>query len=264
MLNHIGPLYWLASGQDLRERANNPARVHARGWVIFYWGDPNQRGRELIDLHAETVIGRRDKSAALQLTVGEGDGNDGVMFTFKLPGFSLYLSAEGVLPKRLQPRTTHRGFTYPEPRELGVRIFGGNVWWHLWSAQNEWDSERNWRNAASQVRMPVWHVTDWVLGKEQTTKSPGMTHHASITHNGQVYPVTIAFTHLVYRRPRWPRRKHITRANIEMTTPIPVPSSESMYDLTGDPDDAIHSMSCPAATVEEALAQLRESLERDR
>lgn len=261
MLNHIGPLYWLASGQRLEERR---AWRHGRAWVKFYWGDPNQRARELVDLHAEAVIGRRDWSTALKLTVGEGDAADGVMLTVRLPGLSLYLSAEGVLPDRLRPRTTRRGLSYFEPRELGVRIFAGCIWWHLWSAQDDWESERNWRNPASQVRMPVWHVTDWLLGKAQTTKSAGMTHSASIDHNGQTYPVTIAFMHLTHHRPRWPSRTRITRADIEMGTPIPVPASEGMYDLTGDPDDAIYSMSCPASTVEEALARLRETLERDR
>jgi hypothetical protein len=262
-IRHIGNWYWHTHGQDLkREDNDNRTSINVRGWLYLYRGNPDTDGRKVIELNYQFVVNRaaRYESTAL-LTVGDGDGADGILLSLGAFGVRLHVGAEGVLPDRLQPRVPGR--SYPEEHQLGLRIFDGSIWWSLWSTPDEWDSRANWRDPRSCVRQPVWHVVDRVLGEMKIAKRELGTASAEIVHNGVTYPLTIAFTEHSYTRPRWFGKQVYYRANIEMSKPIPVPASEGIYELTGDPDDAIYSLSTNARTVDEAIAALRVSLERD-
>lgn len=256
----IGPWHWHTHGQDLK-REDGRVLLNRRGWLHLYRGDPDTTGRKVGELSYQLVVGSKRHTAMAMLTVGNGDGNDGVMVSFGFPGIRLYVGVEGILPDRWQPRAP--GKKYPEEHELGFNIHDGCIWWKLWSVDGE-DSRADWCNPESRIRQPVWHITDWVLGKQRNTKRDLATTTAEITHEQVTYPLTIAFTEQTVTRPRWFGKQVYYRANIEMSKPIPVPASEGIYELTGEPDDAIYSLSTSARTVDDALAALRESLEKNR
>lgn len=260
-IRNIGSFHWWAHGQDLK-REDGYALLNRRGWLHLYRGNPDTSGRKVGEVNYQLVIGSKRHTGTAMLTVGDGDGNDGVMLSLGFPGIRLYVGVEGILPDRWRPRVP--GKKYPEEHELGFSIHDGCIWWKLWSVDG-WDSRADWRNPESRIRQPVWHVTDWILGKSKHAKrvlESGVA--AVITHEHVTYPLRIEFTEHTYSRPRWFGRQILYRANIEMSKPIPVPASEGIYELTGDPDDAIYSLSTNARTVDDALAALRVSLERNR
>lgn len=257
----IGPWHWHTHGQDLK-REDGRALLNRRGWLHLYRGDPDTTGRKVGELSYQLVIGGSHRSVDMSLSVGGGDGSDEILLTLAVPGIRLYMGVEGILPDRWRPRVP--GKSYPEEHQLGFRIFDGSIWWSLWSTPDEWDSRKDWRDPRSSVRQPTWHVVDRVLGKQRNIKRDLATTTTEITHKQVTYPLTIVFTEQTVTRPRWFGKQVYYRANIEMSKPIPVPASEGIYELTGEPDDAIYSLSTPARTVEEAIAALRVSLEKNR
>jgi len=76
------------------------------------------------------------------------------------------------------------------------------------------------------------------------------------------YPVQVKLTEDRWTRSRWPWPLIVHRAHIESITGIPIPGKgENGWDCK---DDATFSLTCPAKSVEDAIATLRESAMRTR
>lgn len=141
-------------------------------------------------------------------------------------------------------------------RQIGLRVFSGALWIDIWRNDDEWRSN-DWR-----TRPIVIHPMDILFGKTKHTQKSLSITDTSISMPEGSYPVTVELYLSIWTRPRWPFAKRIKRANVELEKPIPVPGKgENSWDID---DDAIMSMTCPANTVEEAIAHVVESALRTR
>jgi hypothetical protein len=139
-------------------------------------------------------------------------------------------------------------------RELSLRCSDGAIRWRLWRHPDH-GRGRDWRDRS-------FYPLDFLLGRQQYSEGPRERHETTITFPEAAYPVAVELYTSTWKRPRWPKVLAVSRADVEMGTPIPIPGKgENSWDMD---EDAIWSITCPAATVEEALASLRESVERDR
>ncbi len=143
------------------------------------------------------------------------------------------------------------------------------------------DSERiiefSWHNSA--ITIALWghedrHWGTWrykyidlrnkLLGRAKYSEGPRETHEAVLTMPEAEYPLKVELYTATWKRRRWPRVKSIQRADVTVLAKggVPFPGKgENDWDLD---DDAVFEMTCPAATVEEAVEVLRASVVRDR
>lgn len=139
-------------------------------------------------------------------------------------------------------------------RELSLRCSDGAIRWRLWRHPDH-GRGRDWRDRS-------FYPLDFLLGRQQYSEGPRERHETTITFPEAAYPVAVELYTSTWKRPRWPKVRSASWADVEMGTPIPVPGKgENSWDMD---EDAIYSMLCRAATVEEAIASLSESVERDR
>lgn len=151
-----------------------------------------------------------------------------------------------------------------DAREIEVYWNGEAValFWSLWMRPHEWRrGEAKWRRGS-------FHPVDLLFGKQRYHKNI-LTEATPITitipGDPAPYPATVALEHPVWTRSRWPwwplRREHYT-ADIEIPAGIPIPGKgENSWDID---DDAVYGMSTPATTIDEAVAAVVASVERDR
>lgn len=134
--------------------------------------------------------------------------------------------------------------------------------WHLWMRPHEWRrSDAKWRRGS-------FYPLDFVFGRQRYVNEVLSKHEevpVTIPGDPTTYYATIALERPVWTRPRWPwwplKVTHRT-ADIELLYPIPLPGKgENPWDCG---DDATFSMSTAATTVDEAIAKLVASVERDR
>lgn len=188
-------------------------------------------------------------------------GDDDLSFYLALPLFALYLNLDCPTASRLVRHLIPAGY---EERVIEFQVRSGymgpecrgEMTWRLWSPDSSWSSRTpRWRDGS-------WSPIDALLGQEKYSSRVLSTHQAEIVFPEGGYSATIELFESTWKRPRWPRPKVIRRAKVEMHKPVPIPGKgENAWDIE---DDAIYSMTCPAATVEEAIGHLRASVERDR
>lgn len=257
-------------GQNLNgaweSRATGPMWQHGRGW-LRWWGCPETdltrgarragRHRPLLDLHAEWLfLTRQAHALAFGVTVGEGDGNDGLLLHVSVPFLaSLYFGVEGI-----------KAFHQPGwdgARRIEVRLelqrnCGGplSLWWSLWHSTMSWDSRTpRWRHGS-------FDVVDFVLGrpKYDTTMLEECT--TLVPMPERAYPARVKLFLATWRRPRWPFPTRLRCATVEVEGGIPHPGKgESGYDCG---DDATFSLTCPARTVAEAIGRMVGSVTESR
>lgn len=137
-------------------------------------------------------------------------------------------------------------------RQIGLRVFDGGIWIDLWR-NDEWNHRR---------RQIIFFPMDFFFGRHKHSEQKLSVHEATVSLPDGQFSAHVEMVMAEWKRPRWPFAKRIKRAHIELKTPIPVPGKgESDWDLG---DDAIMSMTCPANTVEEAIAHVVESALRTR
>jgi hypothetical protein len=221
-----------------------------RAWL--YLPAPPWRNSSSVCIGFEWHAG--EKHFGTHVTIGGQLSDDDVSLGLRVPLIgSLWLSVEGLTPWKWRPRADH---------ELGVSIHDGSIWWKLLCNSHEsrsnaplWDSRSRWRQ-------PVWHVVDWLLGKARYSSRKLSTHTAVYTPPEGEYPVTVTLTECTWKRARWPRPRTVRRAEIKMLKPVPIPGKgENSWDMD---EDAIYSLTTPAASVDEAMANLHASVMRDR
>jgi hypothetical protein len=201
---------------------------------------------------------------ALQFEVGAGDGNDGLALWIAFGLLSFHLSIEGILPIRFVEwgrkkalRTEYLGYEYMAwPRTTGVNIHHSTIWFEIWNWQHGWD--RNQPKWMSFNFCPI----DFLLGDRQYSSQEIGVYRQSVLMPEATYPVTIKLCADRWKRPRWPWPLIVKRAHIDCEIGIPKPGKgENSWDCG---EDATYGLTCPAASVEEAIEKLKSSVERDR
>lgn len=252
-----GALYWsiqnMNRGWDSRGGAKGPLwkRGRARLWLRLTRAQRADRASAW-SFGVGWAFGGRACRASL--TLGDWGDDTDIGLSFAVPGVSLHLDVENILPSHWRPK---------EGRDLGFFVADGCIFVKLWCSLHEWHSDKPLWDAGSSKRQPVLHVANWLLGKMKHTEFPLETQRATVTLPEGAYPVLIQFAAHTWKRPRW-RARTVVRANVQILTEsgIPIPGKgENDYDQD---EDAIYSLSTPAATVETALAALYASVERDR
>lgn len=139
-------------------------------------------------------------------------------------------------------------------REINLRVHSWAFWWNLWTYPGE--SYDRWNEGC-------FHIDDFFLGRNEHSESPREHYDTFLEMPEGAYPVTVELYTSTWTRKRCPWiRRSVRRAKIEIEGGVPVPGKgENSYDCD---DDAIFSSTAPAASVDEALRALKESVLHDR
>lgn len=176
---------------------------------------------------------------------GDGRGYD---FDVGLGVVTLYFHLTGIGAFHSWGRTTGAVISWD----------GGDV-----SARLEWDHDDScW---------PPEHGKEWSVNLTNMLLGRRQYHEGAVTLAGEYsldmpegrYRCKVQLREDSWSRPRW-RTLRIKRAIVDVLTEggVPVPGKgENSWDCD---DDATFGMTCPAATVDEALSRLRESVLRTR
>lgn len=217
---------------------------HGRGWIHLPFK---------LEFTVEWVFGRKSHYCGFELEILSGDCNDSLGFNFGLwKVFSFYLELERFF--RWLPYSRRK-----KTREYGVKFHDGSMWVDIGAQPWESNSSDRWFE-----KTHCFHVSDWILGRSKYVEDP----------NPQVYlNVPFAMPERVYRGTvkladdAWHRRfgkTVVARAHIEMNKGDAIPhpgKGENSWDCG---EDATYSMTCPAKTLEEAIASMIESAMRSR
>jgi hypothetical protein len=231
---------------------------HGRAWLRF--GSYEKRNSP--EAHWEWNLGSHH--IGLELSVGDGDSNDGVQLFFGCGLIALWFAVEGILPKRFiawgerrAKRCPWMGYEYMQwPRSIGVRIFSGAIWFDIWNWDGGWSSKQ-----------PKWlhfnfSPSDFFLGRPKHSSRLLGAERGNVYMPEGPYPVTVEMREDAWKRPRWPWPKKILRAYIDCPQGIPFPGKgENSWDCG---EDATFSLTCPAKSVQDAISQLQASVLRDR
>lgn len=217
-----------------------------RAWLYF--------GKNHSSLNVEWHLFSRFKS--LNLKVGLGHYDCALSFSLSLYFFSIHLSLDhGRLESWIQHLTRRRGRQYGNGREIGVSIHGGIIWFSLWEDPMESGSDdpRWWKFHINFLRL--------LLGKEKYLSQSIEKREVFIPMPEGAYPAEIELFKATWTRPRW-FAKTARRAEIKMLKPIPFPGKgENAHDCG---DDAVHSMTCNAASFAEAIGEMVAHVMRNR
>lgn len=193
------------------------------------------------------------------MTLFDGEVYRDISFRLGLWFGSFYLSLEDVLPKRFGwPR-----HNWGHDTSIQISADGGcngpYVSIDLHHADGDCFDCKGWKG-------PHWYwwPLNTLLGKPVYNSKP-LTQdpvHRRVLMPEAFYPVAVTLTEDSWKRPRWPWPTVVRRATVECLRPIPKPGKgENSWDCG---EDGTYSMTCPASTVEEALAALKASVMRDR
>ena len=241
-VNSDGEPHYSAHVQNLTEDRWGRTRAlwrHGRGW----WRTPLGR------FHAEWSIPSRFCHA--EFTIGGGD-DETLKVSVATPIAALWFdwSVSWWRPG------------WPRQYRIGL---------HDWAVHVDWGTDEfgDFRSgpgfrAAGWRR---WHLdlARAVFGKVVCTNTTLKTVPTEIPTPEGVHPAQVRFFESVWRRSGWPwfpLTRRLVRAEIEMRVPVPVPGKgENSWDCG---PDAIHSLTCVASTVPEAVGAMVESYMRQR
>ena len=171
-----------------------------------------------------------------------GDGEHDLSVDLACGLFALWLGANRILPPAWRVRE----------RRIGVSCHDGTAHISLWENPNEWRrSDPRW------MRFSVTPL-DILLGKHVYRTRELADGSAVIPLPEAAYPARITISEATWTRPRWPWPRRIIRAEVEVDGGIPVPGKgENSWDID---DDAIYSLTTPAASLPEAVAAMVRSV----
>jgi hypothetical protein len=181
------------------------------------------------------------RKAVRSLGVSVSAREDRIVLDLDFGFLALFPSVEGL-------------FYFSEWRETGIEWHNEYIWLNFWHDDDGW--AKNWKGLHLTIA-PL----DILFGRRKHSSEKLDEVRALVPMPEGSYPATITFFRQTNKRSRWFAQKW-TRANIKPDKPIGIPGKgENAWDCD---DDAIFEMSCEAATVENAVAQLVESALRTR
>ena len=213
---------------------------HGRGWLNF----------ERKSLAVEWYALSNRWSASISLDGDEGSATAGLCVGL----FSLYLTVGGIrkLLTRILPSRElkfYPGVFVLEDREVSLRFFGGGPWWSFWTDpmgdSTPATRARWWREG--HLNLP-----DLILGRAAHAELKGPPVDAVVPMPEGRYAAVLVPTSSTWTRPRWPWRpikRSWTGFHVDIPGGIPT-----------EVDDGIWGLSVTGATIEEALANVRERI----
>lgn len=159
-----------------------------------------------------------------------------------------------------------------EERETGLSFGDGTLRWDLhrrrWAT---WHSRKSWRSKSLRERWAIrlkdgsegsFDIVQLLLGKVQHESELLSEHDAVVNLPEGDYPVLVSLERATWKRPRG-RTRVVLRANVQPAErAIPHPGKGTTSYNCGE--DASFGLTCPAATVEEAVEAMRASVMRSR
>lgn len=223
-------IWW--HSQNLNEDAKgNPKGSkfwHGRAWLKWKEGACGLQGEWLFDRH---------NFCHAYVEVG---GEDWIKIGVALPWvFAFWFHLD--LKHRIQ-----------EVKEVGISLFQGLLSWRLWSHPYDW------HEGISRWRSGSFDIPDFFLGRREFVREVLEDSPVLIKMPEKFYPGTCTLSQDTWKRSRWPWSLVLIRATIELDKPIPIPGKgENSWDLE---DDGVSSMTMCAATKEEAVKILYDSV----
>lgn len=197
---------------------------HGRCW----W-----RITERLKLHAEWLI----PSGKFSLSAQFGGDDDDLLLSFGCGLFTVYF---GICAPGLS--------WLPRGRVSQIYWFQRALWIYPWSRRWEHRSSDPWWS-----RGKVIHFDDLLLGRTSFSTRTLARHQVLIPMAEGAYPATVRIEERTWKRPRWFAR-HVAGADIDIPGGIPfMGKGENSWDCG---EDGLFGMSCPAASVEEAIGKV--------
>lgn len=117
-----------------------PMFMHGRAWLYT---------KRQIKL--EWALGHLARGPAATITVGDGDGDDGIMLHLCIPFFfAIFVGIAGV-------------FRISQPRSIGVAIHNCGLWVYVFANDHEWSRDMPWWEKGLHWSFPWeynWHSTE--------------------------------------------------------------------------------------------------------
>jgi len=232
---------------EAREYARKAGKPYHGNWFNwrcwFYFGNRDKCPNKTLAIEVSSGWGFRWGFSA--------DGSEReYMITFWIPFIQFYVTFGGFL----------WDFCYPKcHKEICVKLHDKGMWVSIWKNPFSWsasDKNRWYRDFCI-------HPLDIIFGRIIYLSDDIETVQVPFAMPEAHYTLTIKRFRSTWMRPRLPWFKHeLLRAEIKPSKPVPVPGKgENSYDCG---DDAIHSLTCPATTVGEAVGSFFESIDRQR
>lgn len=238
-----------------RERITGPMWKNGRGWIR--WG-ATEDTYPMSEVRAEWHVRKPVYLLGFDVGIGGGDSNLEITASLWVWPVSLYAGMDLRRTRSLVRRIT-KG-RWDGEREIAVRLAradGGTWRWSFWHPTDSWSSKTpKWRNGS-------WCPLTSILGRWEFSEEVLGTTQAVVPMPEGTYPATVTMDRATWRRKRFPFiSKTMLGAKVEVEGGIGHPGKgENAWDCG---DDAIYSISCRAATVEEAIGQMVASVLRNR
>lgn len=194
-------------------------------------------------LHVQCVLGR----FRFHLGFSTGSEEQDIGLTLCVPGLSLYLVLDGVLPYSALDRSWQR--------DTSVRIFDRKLWLALLCQDNVWPHKKGWSWTFDPVR--------FVFGRLDCTRETLSESVHRIPMPEANYEATVKMVRFRWKRRRLPwASQTVLKADVEIPDGIPHPGKGTM-DYNCGPD-ATYGLCAPARDAEEAVGMVVASVLRDR
>ena len=186
-----------------------PMWRHGRAW----WGR----------LHAEWSVFHAPRLCVGFEKGGHVEDGSGFCFRLALLAFSLYLSFDCA-------RLFGRPYREPRNRKLDMSWHDGSLWLELWTADDDWISDRPWHRNTVAL-----HVKDWIIGRQRCEHTEGEPFDIVIPMPEGCYAAVATPEKRTWTRSRWPWP--IVREGFDIRIPAGIPfqgKGENSWDCGED------------------------------
>lgn len=208
------------------------------------WLSTRNHGRNLL----KAEVSWRTKLCLFDLGFDEDSGTIGL--TWAIP--YLFVHVGFFWPRKWMAR----GEFYGDIEIIRLSISGGSFGWSFWHDSMGWSSKTpKWRHGS-------FNPIDFLLGHREYSDEIIEEREIEISMPEATYRGTAQLKNAYWKRPRWPWRLKVVRAEIETPDGVPFPGKGTSSWNCGQ--DATYSMTCPADSIEQGIEAFKASVERDR
>jgi hypothetical protein len=217
---------------------------HGRAWFDF------TRGGARVEWHVSL---RPD--VALTITEGE-EQQRGLQLHIAFFVFSVWLTLIGFRWLPLGAGKYHEA-----ERTTGFDL-GGQFWRAYWRCNDDSVEYRDGKRICAYGRYWSVFLLDALFGHHKHSRRVLETVETMVPMPERAYPCTVKLELAEWKRPRWPFARRLRTADVDIPQGVPHPGKgENSWDCG---EDATYGLSCPASTVEEAVAAVVETVLKSR
>jgi hypothetical protein len=216
-----------------------------RGFRYFlHWSSRSELAIEFAGL---------SKQIGASIRIRDGGDHD-VTISFCPWLFSLYVSLSARWLGKVVNRILKGDY---EGRNISIAVHDSAIWGEIWQKENTWSRDDKWWQRWN------WHPLDTFFGRMRHSVLSETVTAASVKFPEGDYPLEITMKQEKWKRPRLPWASVLlTRAHIECEKGVPIPGKgENSWDCD---EDATYGLTCPANTVDEAIAAFAKNILRTR